>query len=238
MTRLAILLLVLFGATSMALAGEAPWDTVMRGGQVLIQHLPTQVGGPASDTEFDFLGSPLWQQLADEIYFSQDSLLSRVDWWGFYNDDNPPLTETMRIRIYEARLGDSLPDETSIVLDTSVTDPFRIATGEQVAVGIGPAEFLYSHHFKDPILLQADTLYWLEIVQLGDITTAFRWEVGTDPLISGHAFKNPITVDWTHTVNTVSDQAFVLYAVPEPSVAMLLALGGVLTGVGRRRTLS
>lgn len=66
--------------------------------------------------------------------------------------------------------------------------------------------------------------YWLEIVQLNDLESHFRWEFSqTDA--NGQAFINPIVGDWRHTQSITSDTAYQLWGIPEPPSLALLVIG-------------
>lgn len=232
--HLTISLILLIAAAS-AKAGEGSWNDLMRGSEVIIEHSPTHVGGPASDTAFELFGEQSSQRLADEVVLKTPAHIGIVSWWGFYDDDNPPSTEIFRVRFYGASASDELPNEADIVYEATLNEAGRIATGQHVAVGIGPAEYRYEHSLSSPLFLSANSLYWLEIIQIDDLSTTFRWEFGANPFISGHAFTNPVVGDWRHTTNTISDQAFQLIAVPEPGTAASFVLASIIFLTFKRR---
>ena len=182
-------------------------------------------------------GQPSWQRIADDILLDSAVTIRRINWWGFYNLDNPPVTETMRIRFYGAREVDGLPDDSNIVFEESFLNPSRIATGRTVFTGVDPDEYIYQVNLTPPIQLDAATPYWLEIVQIGDVDTAFRWEVSQAEQ-NGQAFINEATVDWRSTLPSLTaDTAFQLI-IPEPSVFGLCICGFLFLrrrGVTERR---
>ena len=144
---------------------------------VILERLGLQAGGLGSDTSFLLGGSPFSQRIADDLLLSPEQTVDpirRLTWWGFYNENNPPTSETMRVRFYGARSGDGLPDDSNIVFEESFNNPLREATGRQVFVGIDPDEFEFQIDLTTPLSLVADTPYWLEIAQIGDIDTHFR----------------------------------------------------------------
>ncbi len=182
-----------------ARADEADWSDLMRDEGLVVDQQPTQGGGGASDTAFyDAWEEPVWQQIADNILLTEAATIRHVNWWGFYggdDDEEPELApdeETMRVRFYAAREGDGLPGE--ILFEQSLPNPSRIATGRTIAVGARPPEYLYGIDLSSPIVLEADTLYWLEVVQIGDLESHFRWESGYG-LIPSHVFLNQNVVD-------------------------------------------
>lgn len=185
---------------------------------IVVQQLPYQGGGPASDTLFrNQLNQVVWQQEADNILLSSPAIVRQVSWWGFYGGSGAPVTppppvETMRIRFYGARLGDGLPDDGNILLEELHTNALRAATGILMNIEGRPAEYRYQINLTTPIELDATTLYWLEIVQVGDVDSAFRWETGFGA-VNGHAFQNGGFGDWQQTSGSF---AFELSTVPEP----------------------
>jgi hypothetical protein len=192
---------------------------------VVVDHQPHPFGGGASDTLFvGPSGQPVWQRNADDFMLTAGDTIGTIKWWGFYNADNPPATETMRIRFYGARPGDGLPDDGNILYETSVQDHTRTWTGRLIAVGDLPREYLFQSALPTPVWLDAGTKYWLEIVQMGDLATYFRWE-NSSAQLNGHAFINDITLDWRATLpGSTADSAFQLIAVPEPAVSVLFGL--------------
>ena len=205
-------------------------DDLFRGGGIVVDHPGILTGGPAADTDFfNTVGQQTWQRLADNIFLeSTSALIRRVTWLGFYGGSGtpatpPPQTETMRIRFYGARAGDGLPDDANIIFEQSFLNPSRVATGRTIAVGGLPMEHLFEANLAMPVLLEADTLYWLEIVQIGDVDSRFRWEFAfTDQ--DDHAFVNGNVADW-QLANLGGDLAFQLSTIPEPSTVFLALLG-------------
>ena len=224
-----------------AQAGPADIDDLFRGGgEVVVDQQPTRLGGPGSDTLFRYVyGQIVWQQVAENILLDSEATIGRVTWWGLYGGSGMPATpppdiETMRIRFYGARAGDGLPDDGNILYEESFLNPSRTATGEIVLVGGSPDEYIYDVDLASPVSLEADTLYWLEIVQVGDIDTAFRWEAGISDLV-GHAFSHTYLPDWQFSSSSLACQ---LVAIPEPATLTTLLLGLGLVFRRRRKEVS
>lgn len=196
---------------------------------IVVDQQPRQTGGPSSDMLFlDSFGLEVWQQEADNIRLTAPATVRRVSWWGFYGGDEqdhqPPAgDETMRIRFYAARPSDGLPGD--ILLEKEVPDPSRTATGKWVYADVDAPEYLFQVDLPSPVALDAATLYWLEIVQLDDLDSTFRWETGIGTQ-SGHAFVNRDVPDWRFTSS--GNFAFQLSAVPEPAAPGAVALGFLL----------
>ncbi|MFH1419807.1 MAG: PEP-CTERM sorting domain-containing protein [Planctomycetota bacterium] len=207
-------------------------EDLYRNGDIVVDHQPYPYGGGASDTAY--VGGYTWQRIADDILLMESATICHINWLGYYVMDNPPATETMRIRFYGARDGDGLPDDDNIVYEESFLNPSRIATGQTVWVGVYPDEYLYEVNLSTPATLEADTPYWLEIAQIGDPETMFGWEFSLADL-NGQAFINPATVDWRATSSIMADTAFQLLTVPEPSALGLVSLGMILVGKRRGR---
>ena len=199
---------------------------------IIVQQLPGQGGGPASDTLFrNQLNQIVWEQDADNIILSTPAMVRQISWWGFYGGSGtpatpPPATETMRIRFYGARTSDNLPDDNNILLEESFLDAPRTATGLFIAVGGRPNEYRYQVELTAPILLEAGTLYWLEVVQVGDVDSLFRWESGeTGIVLPGLSFKHTFLPNWQAETGSL---AFELSTVPEPNTFGFMTFGLLL----------
>ena len=159
-------------------------EDLYRDGDIVVDHQPYPYGGFGSDTAFYYPFPPfeIWQRVADDILLSEPATIRHITWWGFYGSslveepEPAPETETMRIRFYHARPGDGLPDDDNIAYEVSFLDPSRTATGRLVQVPPGPAEYIYEADLTTPVSLDAGTPYWLEIAQVGDLDSHFRWE--------------------------------------------------------------
>jgi hypothetical protein len=194
------------------------WPNV-GGATIIVDQQPLNTNGSASDTAFVSAKQEVWQQIADDFELTQDILLQKVVLWGFYGDnfdktiEPPPQDETLRLRIYDARPIDGLPG--SILKEQMFSNPSRTATGRIIQLGPHPPEQRYELDLGTSFQLQADTPYWLEVVQLGDASSLFRWEVspgnGTP-----YAFLNSNIPDWRRTLS-VSNMSFQLHSIPEPS---------------------
>ena len=207
-------------------------DDLLRGEGIIIDRPGTQVGGLGADTSFEISGSPFWERSADDVWIDAPADVQRVSWLGFYDQDNPPASETMRIRFYSDNAG--LPDDGNILFEESFLNPSRTWTGGFVAVGVGPREYLFQVDLTVPFHLEASTLHWLEIAQIGDMNTHFRWEFADGPAPIDLAFKNLGVPEWQLT-GLNADNAFQLSSVPEPSALGLILLALVLVGFRRSR---
>lgn len=224
---------------SSARAGEIEWPGASGDG-VVIDHQPHPFGGLGSDTLFrEFPGGPaVWQRVADDIVLDSPALIRRIHFWGFYGStfdsepEPPPLTETMRIRFYDARPSDGLPQ--NVLFEDSFSDPMRTATGDTIPVGPNAPEYFFEVNLTVPFLLNADTPYWLEIVQIDDVDSHFRWEFSLAEQ-NGFAFVNSLIDDWRYTQSITSDTAFQLLTIPEPNSVGLIALGALLLLYRRRK---
>lgn len=226
--RLAVISATVFCAIAChpALAGPGDMNDL-----IVVDHQPHPFGGFASDTLFlDMFDNPFSQRVADDFELTTAVSIGAINWWGFYDLDNPPAEETFRIRFYGARAGDGLPDESNVVFEQMVDTPARTATGRRVAVSVGPDEYLYETALSSAVSLSAQTPYWLEVVQIGDLNTAFRWEFSEADL-NAQAGINPTSGDWVSSAPVTVDAAFQLVAIPEPAsglIAVLLGLGAAV----------
>lgn len=221
---LAVTFWVLSGSSAMPILGLFGPQTAS-GQVIVVDHQPHPFGGLGSDTLFPNPGNgqPAWQQVADDFMLAADYEIGTIKWWGFYNADNPPAAEMMRIRFYGARPSDGLPDDGNILYETSVQDHARTWTGRIVATGIGPREYLFQTVLPTPVLLEGGTKFWLEIVQVGDLSTTFRWEFSVSDQ-NGMAASNSNVPAW-HSTTPTGDSAFQLITIPEPTSFALLGTG-------------
>jgi hypothetical protein len=201
------------------------------GQPILVDHPPYNFGGPASDTDFfsSTSGFQVYQQLADNFTLPTAASIGEVHWWGFYGgsqqNHQPPIgDETMRLRFYDARPGDGLPG--SVLFEETFLNPSRTATGRNVWVNSpNQPEFLFETTLSSPLSVLANTPYWLEVVQLGDVNSTFRWEFSTTQT-DGYAGIQSGAADWQRDTIT-RDLAFNLYMVPEPSIGMFVFIGSL-----------
>ena len=207
------------------------------GAEIVIDHRPYNLGGPAADTSFIYYsGNELWEQVADDFLLTQSAIIRHVSWWGFYGDDfespaeQPPATQTMRIRLYGARAQDGLPG--AVLLEETVVDPSYAWHGRPLLICALPNEYKFDVDLTTPIHLTASTPYWLEIVQLGLPQSLYRWEFSRTGEINGFSYQNAIAGNWAYTQSITSDLAFQLSTIPEPQAAVLV---GVVTLVLVRR---
>jgi len=137
----------------------------------------------------------------------------------------------MRIRIYDNRPTD-LPGQ--VVFEESFNDPQFFWTGLLVG-GLSPnaPEYEFTRQLSLPFDAQVGEKYWLEVVQVGDLNSHFRWEdssFGNDFAVLN---SNPNVPDW-HYFGSQGNLAFSLFAVPEPSVLVLIAFSAIAIQCGRR----
>ncbi|MCB9856830.1 MAG: hypothetical protein H6818_14205 [Phycisphaerales bacterium] len=208
-----------------AAAGEVPWDDMMRGvgGTVVVDHQPYNSGGLASDTLFrenEFL-PPTWQLVADDVTLSVSAVIDRIVFWGFYHFNSIPSgDEAFRLRLYDARPADGLPG--NVVYESALSNPARNFTGRSIITSGAPAEFRFSSVLPTPMVIAAQTRYWLEIAQMGDLDSLFAWELSRSGELTGQALNNDVVGDWTYSTPITSDAAYQLIAAPEPSCVLIL----------------
>lgn len=194
---------------------------------VVVSQLPSnQGGGGAADTEFLFFNQPYWERSADEFVLDSPATIRQCIFWSFYGGNldqviEPlPSTQTIRLRLYDARPIDNLPGK--VLFEESFNDPPRVATGLFMHVGAGPPEYRYEIDLSTPWSLASGTQYWLEIAQIGAIDSLFRWEYSFGNG-APFAFTNPLT-DWRRYSGN-ANLAFQLSTTPEPVSSVLLMVG-------------
>src|SRR5262249_52741671 len=205
---------------------------------LLYQQVPGHTFGVESDTLLrDDSGHSTSELLADNFSLAAPMSLPvcRVGWLGFYGSslaqgaEPPPQNETMRIRLYDDAAG--LPG--TVLAETIVTNPFRQATGLVIPTGVGLPEFRYQADLAQCFVPQAGGNYWLEIAQLGDLDSRFRWENSNIP--GGFAVQFPVDSPWRLTPPTRGQLTYELRT-PEPCSGAMLLLGSALArGVLRNR---
>lgn len=197
---------------------------------IVFEQLPNLGGGIGSDTAFyEVMGFPeVWQLVADNVQVSESAEIRRVTWWGFYGgnfdgtSDPPAGDEYMRVRFYAPRSSDGLPDDSAVLYEETFLNASRAATGRFIFGG--SPEFRYEANLGTSFVLQSSTVYWLEIVQLGDVDSTYRWEYGTG-VVSGRANSNPIVPNWVFNNGSF---AFQLSTIPEPQTAALIGVVALL----------
>lgn len=241
--RLAVWLIAvtLISSINSAARGDAlPWyeddpQPHGPGGTVLVDHQPSNFGGLASDTLFDEF--PGWQRVADDFSISQSAAIHKIVWWGFYAlNILPTVDDTFRIRVYDQRPGDLLPG--AVLYEQSFSNVPRAWTGRFILDSGAPREFRYEVDLPLALVIPVATPHWLEIVQVGDISTRFRWENSNPSLPqNGKAVINPITanMDWEYSLpQLTTNTAFQLISIPEPCTFGGFAISAVIL-VRRRR---
>ena len=187
---------------------------------VVLDHSMNPFSAPKSDTGVSPGGVIPGKKPADVFVLKHPAIIRHITWWGFHLRDVAPVTETMRIRFYDARASDGLPG--TVLFEENSPDPYRIATGIVDTVLGGPAaELRFEWDLSTPVSLEADTPYWFEVVQLGDTETRFLWR-GANVEETGRAVMET-GLDWT--LHNGFDMAFQLSTIPEPSALILFILG-------------
>jgi hypothetical protein len=227
------IVVLLLAISANAQASPQDWEQAVRefseprDGEVIVEQLPTRLGGLGSDTAFrDYVGRPIWSQTAENLLISEPAVVGSIEWYGFYGgyeqSHNPPTgDETMRIRFYAARPDDSLPGD--VLYEQNFLNPSRTATGANVVCDVLAPEFFYAVDLPSPLSLAAGTPYWLEIVQINDLESHFRWEAGYG-LIPEHATRWTSLPEWQFNTGSLAFRLIV----PEPQGFVLIMAGSVL----------
>jgi len=196
------------------------------GATVLVDHQPHPFGGFASDSlgvEFPG-GLPVWQFVADDFALSQTITAWQLVFWGFYHDGIEPVgDEAIRVRFYDSRPGDGLPG--SPLFEQTTINPSRNWTGDFISVAGGPREYRYAVDLAGGFAIGGGTQYWLEVAQMGDVNSLFRWDVSITPPLTDIAASNINFPNWTHAgLSPPGNNAFQLLT-PEPTTAALSCCG-------------
>lgn len=186
---------------------------------------PGRVFGIASDTEYrDDSGHASGALIADQFALSApiDPLICRIRAYAFFGgtgvlDPGPPATETIRVRFYSDSFG--LPD--TLIQESIFQNPSRQWTGQLINIGAARREYLYDLGLPSCFSPTLGVNYWLEVAQLGDVQSLFRWE--NSSTFGGFAERFPIDTPWRLSPNP-RQMAYELWT-PEPCSSVLLALG-------------
>ena len=195
----------------------------------LHRQAPGRTFGYESDTLLlDDSGQPNGQLVADRFILSQSAQVCSVRWWGFYGgtgvlDPGPPSSESFRIRFFDDVA--SLPG--NLISESTFDDPSRTWTGQLINIAGARREYFYQATLPQCISANAGSTYWMEIAQLDDINSRFRWE--NSNTLDGFAVQFPIGTPWRLSSNP-SQLAYELWT-PEPWSGVLLA---IVVGIVRR----
>ena len=190
---------------------------------LLHRQAPGRTFGYESDTLLlDDSGRPNGQLVADRFTPTSSTVTCYANWWGFFGgtgvlDPGPPSSESFRIRFFEDDA--SLPGK--ILYESTFQDPSRTWTGQFINIAGARREYFYQTTLPQCLPLDAGKTYWLEIAQLGDITSRFRWE--NSNTIDGFAVQFPIGTPWRLSTNP-TQFAYELWT-PEPCSGALVAIG-------------
>lgn len=224
--------LIAVSAVVSALCGSA------RAGLIWDQQ-PLDTGGPGADTDFfNDSNQRVWQLVADNFQLAADIAITQVRWWGFYGGQfsgsvqPPPGDESIRLRFYSPREGDGLPG--SVLYEQVGLNGPRSTTGRVVFDTHAHPEFLFEANLAIPFSAAAGQAYWLEIVQLGDSSSSFRWEYSFSSVDDRYVFLNARVPDWTQSELFRVSLAFQLVAIPESTTFGTLLFAGISTLVSRR----
>ncbi len=199
-------------------------STPVRADLVLHRQAPSRGFGISSDTEYanDF-GNPTSALTADRFSLAQPtSAACRIVFWSFYGtsfaptDPDPPLTETIRVRLYSESAG--LPGE--VLDEASFADPPRVFTGFLVNEFPRRKEYKYQVDLPTCWNLTANTNYWIEVAQVGDLDSVFRWENA-----SGGEFANQFPIGAPWRISTLVASMAYEIRTPEPGSGALLVFG-------------
>ena len=194
---------------------------------VIYEQMPLRVGGGAGDLDFiTDSNQRFWQLYADDFEFAGGATINSIAWWGFYGGNftgtvQPPAgDETMRVRIYDARASDGLPD--NVKYEGTFLNPSRTSTGFRVITTGYHPEFYYEVSFSTGFTALPGIRYWLEVAQVDDVNSHFRWE-SSGYGAQSYLYMNPLVSDWQDS-NTGANLAFQLISIPEPATLIPLTL--------------
>jgi hypothetical protein len=213
-------LLLLLGGAGQSNAGPIIYDN----------GYPSDVrGGLRSDFDPDPADGDVFQGADDFMLNSGMTTISDVHWLGATGGGSDPdsiLFDDFTIRIFNDAGGTAEVNPTVLDLNVGAVD----------VVSFG-AVFEYSVDIS-PITLEADTTYWLSIVN-NTVETPDNWAWGIESFDAGNSlFRDIDGANWTPSVFNL---AFKLTGpatspvIPEPSAALLFGIGFGVVGVAAKR---
>jgi hypothetical protein len=202
---------------------------------LLHRQAPGRTFGISSDTAYiDDSGHPTSALLADRFLLSQSAAVCSVRWWGFYGgtgvlDPGPPSSESFRIRFFDDIAG--LPG--SSLYEAVLDNPARSWTGSLIGIQAARKEYFYQGTLPQCLVPAPGSTNWIEIAQLDDINSRFRWE--NSNTLDGFAVQFPIGTPWRLSSNP-SQLAYELWT-PEPCSGVLFAgsIAGAVLRMERRK---
>jgi hypothetical protein len=209
---------------TIAFAAVAALSPLAAADTLLHRQPPGRTFGISSDTEYlDDFNRPTGALIADKFMLAEGGAACRVNAWALYGGTNPildpppPATETIRVRFYADATG--LPGD--VLYEESFVNPPRSWTGMYVALSPLRKEYLFDLSLASCFQVEAGVGYWLEVAQIGDINSLFRWEHSNTA--GGFAVQFPLGTPWRLSANP-SQLAYELWT-PEPCSGALLSLG-------------
>ena len=143
-------------------------------GRIVYEQAPGHFGA--------FLAEEREMTIAEDFQFDQPTLISNIEWWGGYGSHASfPSDDNFTVRLYADNGG-----APGALLQTFIVgdDALRIATGDFVLPRPpeqdieGVPEFEYSFSLPTAFLAQANTRYWLSIINVLDsFEEDWSWEM-------------------------------------------------------------
>ncbi|MCK6457868.1 MAG: hypothetical protein L6Q92_15220 [Phycisphaerae bacterium] len=218
------------------LAGLAAAQPASAQDVLLHRQAPNRLGGSTSDTLYLRDSGAISSVLsADRFRLTQANVVYKLTAWGYFGrqiedlDPLPPVTETMRVRFYADAGG--VPGE--LRYEEEFLNPSRVFTGFFVSGGPVRKEYRYDVTLSAGFPVAANTDFWLEVAQIGDLSSRFQWESSTSTT-DGFAQQFPIGNPWQY-ISGIGQLAYELRT-PEPgSGALVLSVGMLMARRTRRR---
>ena len=182
-------------ATIIMVVGFMFFSITAQADTVVYEQSPGHFGGFGSDGQVI--------TVADEFQLDQAASIRNITWWGGYGntvDFPPPVADHFTIRLFTDNGG-----KPGVLLETfkMANNVNRVATGDFVnppdsSLGfLGRAEFKYSFNLPRPFPAEANTRYWLSIINV-PVSDIWVWEVSGSLINLGvqRSFMDPVFGPW------------------------------------------
>lgn len=199
--------------------------TAAAAGTVAYEQSPGHFGGFLSDGQVI--------TVADEFQLNQSTLINNITWWGGYASTNlpTPLADNFTIRLFTDNGGQpgALVQTFAVGNNASRTTTGDFVNPPDPNSGFeGRPEFKYSFNLPTAFPADANTRYWLSIINVPS-SDSWVWEVSTlcpNPDCVQRSFADPVLGPWFPYFDNTAFQLQTSEGTPPLSVNIDIKPGG------------